>query len=431
MSPRGIVGSIDPDEVAPIVRAAMDAGHLTPQTPAVIFHDLGRLARGLDVVTSAFAPNALHALAIKANPVVAILRHAVERGAGLEAASFEELELARAAGCAPERVVFDSPAKTQVEIAAALERGVCLNADNEAELARIGHRLSVAPSKSAIGLRLNPSVGAGTIAATSVATRTSKFGVPIPDEPSRLAPLFEQHPFLTGIHVHVGSQGVSLAQLVAGARRACDVVAAVHARLGRVQLRWVDIGGGLPAVYRPSDEPPSVREWSDTLRREVPELFDGSLRVVTEIGRALQAPCGFAVSRVEHVKDNDGERCAVIHVGADLFVRPTYAPSYWYHEIVVLDANGRKKQGNKTPWTIVGPLCFAGDVLARDRPLAPIEPGDLVFVRDIGAYTLGMWSRHCSRVIPAVLGYEDPRADSLRVLKPRETAADVVRAWGG
>lgn len=431
MGTGALVPPIDPAEIGAVVRAAIDAGHLSSDAPAVLFHDLGRLARGLAVLASAFPPSALHAVAIKANPVVGALRHLVARGAGLEAASFEELEIARAAGCPADRVVYDSPAKTEPEIARALERGVRINADNEAELARIDRMMRDRPSASRLGVRLNPAVGAGAIAATSVATRTSKFGIAIPEDPRDLAPLFDRYAWLTGVHVHVGSQGVSLEQLVAGARRAWDVITAVHAALGRTQVRWLDIGGGLPAVYRPSDAPPSARDWADALARAVPALFDGSIELVTEVGRALQAPCGFAISRVEHVKEASGERQAVIHVGADLFVRPTYAPSYWYHEIAVLDARGERKHGPKQPWTIVGPLCFAGDVLARDRPLPPIEPGDLVFVRDVGAYTLGMWSRHCSRAIPAVLGYEDARVAELRVLKPRETPEDVVRAWGG
>ena len=61
---------------------------------------------------SAFPKGTLHALAIKANPLVEVLREAVNAGAGLEAASIEEVHLALAADCPPERIVFDSPAKT-------------------------------------------------------------------------------------------------------------------------------------------------------------------------------------------------------------------------------------------------------------------------------------------------------------------------------
>ena len=74
----------------------------------------------------------------------------------------------------------------------------------------------------------------------------------------------------------------------------------------------------------------------------------------------------------------------------------------------------------------MGPLCFGGDVIGRDVELARIEPGDWVVVHDIGAYTLGMWSRHCSRALPLVLGW---RHGQLSVLKARESLQDVVRFW--
>ena len=80
--------------------------------------------------------------------------------------------------------------------------------------------------------------------------------------------------------------------------------------------------------------------------------------------------------------------------------------------------------------TIVGPLCFGGDIIARGVSLPAIDVGDWLVIRDVGAYTLSMWSRHCSRGIPAVIGYERT-ADAIttRLLRRAESAADVVRFW--
>ena len=78
----------------------------------------------------------------------------------------------------------------------------------------------------------------------------------------------------------------------------------------------------------------------------------------------------------------------------------------------------------------MGPLCFAGDVIARGRPLSTIAEGDLLVIRDTGGYTLGMWSRHCSRGIPELLGLRGPEP-RLSCVRPRETAEDIVRFWSG
>jgi len=131
-------------------------------------------------------------------------------------------------------------------------------------------------------------------------------------------------------------------------------------------------------------------------------------------------------SRVEYVKEGDPCPMAVLHVGADMLLRLAYAPNDWFNRMEVFDARGLPKVGPREPWTLVGPLCFGGDVIGREVELARIEPGDWVVVHDIGAYTMGMWSRHCSRALPQVLGW---RRGELSVLKARESLEDVVRFW--
>jgi len=418
---------LDPARIQAAVRALLESGRLHDDAPAVLVHDLDLMeARALALARS-FPATALHAIAIKANPVLAILRPLVAAGLGLEAASWEEVELARAAGCPPARIVFDSPAKTRTELRRALELGVRLNLDNLDELARVAELHP--PPHTEVGLRLNPAVGAGGIASTSVAARGSRFGLPWPSSPDALVGLFERHPWLGGLHVHVGSQGCPLPLLVEAVRMVVELRRELHERLGRPQIRWIDIGGGLPTDYGQAEPVPSLDEYVDALRREAPALLEPDVRIVTELGRALQAGCGFAVSRVEYVKEVDGRRLATVHVGADLLLRTAYAPADWSHEIVVLDPEGRPRQAALAPWTVLGPLCFASDVIARDRPLPAMTEGDLLVVRDTGGYTLGMWSRHCSRGIPEVMGLrgDPPR---LHVLRPRESAQDIVRFWG-
>ena len=61
-----------------------------------------------------------------------------------------------------------------------------------------------------LGIRINPQVGAGTIAAFSTAGATSKFGVGLEDHRDDLLQLYKQNPWLSMIHCHVGSQGVAL-----------------------------------------------------------------------------------------------------------------------------------------------------------------------------------------------------------------------------
>lgn len=406
-----------PDELAAIYRAAREAGFDTE--PAVIVHDLARLRAAIAEVRAAFPATALHTVAIKANPLVGVLRAAVDAGAGLEAASIEEVHLALAAGCPAGHVVFDSPAKTLPELLDALRLGVRINCDSLAEVARIAAlRL---PPRAPVGLRIGPELAESPLALTSVGHRGSRFGVPLSDR-AAIVEAFARHDLLTGLHVHVGSQGAALADLLEAARRVADLRAEICAKR-HVPIDTVDLGGGLPAVYRDGDPHVTPTAYAAALRSAVPALFAADVRLVTEFGRALQASCGFVVSRVEAVKAGP---VAVLHVGADLFLRPVYRPDAWHHDVAALDPAGRLKAGPRAPVTLAGPLCFGGDLLARDVPLPALEPGDHVLVRDAGAYTLAMWSRYCSRAIPLVLGVD---GDEFTVLRRRDSIADIVEFW--
>ena len=379
-----------------------------------------------------FPESALHTLAIKANPLIAILRHAVESGAGLEAASIEEVHLALAAGCPPTRIVFDSPAKTIDELAFALKNGIHINADSIEELERINVLLTADNVHGSIGLRVNPVVGSGSIAFTSVAERDSHFGVTLDDiGHDAVVAAFKSYPWLCGLHVHVGSQGCDLPLLTAAARQAWDLRQTIHKALGHIQVSTVDIGGGVPANYAETENHFSFQDYVTTLRREIPGLFAPEPRLITEFGRSIQANCGFSVVRVESIKHISDTNVAIIHLGADFLLRPIYQPDFWHHDCVLLDTKGDVKSGNIERWSIAGPLCFSGDYIAKNVMLPPVNVGDYILIRDTGAYTLGLWSRHCSRVIPLVLGYinEGKQLNHFVTLRRRETIDDIVSFW--
>jgi diaminopimelate decarboxylase len=394
---------------------------------SVIFHHLGLMRARIAALQQAFPKNALHAVAIKANPLVELLREVVATGAGLEAASIEEVHLGLAAGCPADRIVYDSPAKTVREIEEALRLGVYLNVDNFEELDRIAAVLSNIKTQSVIGLRINTMVGGGAIEQTSVSRANSKFGVPLSVDRQRIVAAFAKYPWLSGLHVHVGSQGCRLALLAEAVDRISALRCEIAAETGR-SVSHVDIGGGLSTIYRTGQSAPKPEAYRALLEDRSPELFSGDVRFITEFGRAIHANCGIALSRVEYVKPE--QRIAVIHLGADFLLRPVYRPEDWSHEFLVLDSRGKPKTGTGQKISIAGPLCFAGDVIARDIELPPIDAGDWIVIRDVGAYTLGMWSRHCSRGIPPVLGYDPTSANRVNILRRGETPADIVRFWG-
>jgi diaminopimelate decarboxylase len=391
---------------------------------AIIFHDLALLREKLRQVRGAFPTHARHTVAIKANPVVGILREVVQAGFGLEAASMGEIRIAEAAGCRPEDIVFDSPAKTHAEIEYATRNGIFLNVDNFVELERIA-ALQSNPG-CCVGMRINPEVGRGRIATTSVGGSDSRFGVPI-GRKVEIVEAFHRYPWLTGLHVHIGSQSFLLDRLVEAVKAVAALKRHIEDEIGPGRVSYVDIGGGLPWQYH-DEEIPSVSDYARTIRQEAPGVFGSDVCLVTEFGRAIQAGCGYALSRVEYIKKGPGRTTIVTHLGADFLVRAAYHPEDWSHDIRVMDFEGQPRSQEIVEYDIAGPLCFAGDYIAKGRFLPHVLPGDWLLIRDVGAYTLGMWSRHCSRSQPAVVGCDGAE---VRLLRKAERPEDIVGYWGG
>jgi diaminopimelate decarboxylase len=473
-------------------------------------------------------PCFIHALAVKANPVRGILSRAAAAQTrasakttttprtrfGAECASYPEVMHALSLNCfeSPRSIIYDSPCKPMDELAVIMRRGCYVNLDNLDEVEKVnsilhasGHTGMEEQYEKQFGLRISPVVAAGEssiFACTSTGTTLdSKFGLALlsdddVDDTStreRLVALYRSNPWLQGIHVHVGSQGCSLDMLVTGVERVVKVALDMNAALGRRQIQVIDIGGGLPTVYDGRDqEAYRFETYVNELKKHVPQLFSSAnnFTIITEFGRSIFVKCGITISRVETVKSwllkedssiSHGKqitdrqqaaaaaaRIAVIHVGANQFLRTAYLPNEWKHSISVFDSTGNPKgceydNGNDhavvVPFLlhdIAGPLCFAGDYLAKRVWLPEIQAGDYLVIHDTGGYTMSMYSRYNSRCASGIYGYEyyskddddteeeEAEAESattansrnttttirLSILKRPETVEEALSFWG-
>ncbi|MFZ3470778.1 diaminopimelate decarboxylase [Streptomyces sp. 4.24] len=423
------------------VRAAVEQGLIGEDAPLVCLLDVAGIRASAAALTSAFADAlapgtpVLHAFAVKAAPLVPVLRLLADAGIGCEVASPGELALARAAGVAPEHTVLDSPAKTTAELREALALGIAVNADNRQELERLDALVASAPTGSPIGVRINPQTGAGTIDALSTATATSKFGIALRDPGARawLVRAFLDRPWLTRLHTHSGSQGVPLALIAEGVRELYALAEEINAAAGRRQIDTLDIGGGLPVDFSSDAGGPGYGEYVSALRAAVPGLFSGAYGLVTEFGRSLLAKHGLALSRVEYTKTAGGRAIALTHAGVQLATRTVYAPAAWPLRILPYDAKGAPLTGPPVAQDVAGPACFAGDLLAAARELPLLSPGDLVAVPDTGAYAFTAHYGYNSLPRPAVHGFTltEPGGVRFALVRPAQSPADITAEAGG
>ncbi|MFD7817049.1 diaminopimelate decarboxylase [Streptomyces sp. NPDC059785] len=422
------------------VRAAVEQRLVGPGAPLAGLLDVTGIRASAAALRAAFesvsAPGTeiLHAFAVKATPLVPVLRLLHAAGIGAEVAGPGELALARAAGIPVARTVLDSPAKTPAELREALALGIAVNADNPQELARLDALVRSAATRSPLGLRVNPQVGGGAIEALSTATATSKFGVALQDEGARewLVRAYLDRPWLTRLHTHTGSQGVPLSLMARGVAEVYQLAEEINRRAGRQQVDTLDIGGGLPVDFGSDATAPTYAQYARLLAEVVPGLFGGRYGLVTEFGRSLLAKHGTVLARVEYAKSAGGRRIAVTHAGVQIATRTVYAPASWPLRIAGYDAKGRPKPGPGVVQDIAGPACFAGDLLAEGRALPPLDQGDHVAVLDTGAYYFAAHYAYNSLARPGVYGFvRDGGGIRFATVREPQTVQEIVAESGG
>ena len=420
------------DSISPrkeqIMQAAVQQGLLNEKHLLSGFLDIEGITQTVASLKNAFGKNCLHTFAAKANCLQQVLSLLRVQGMGCEVASPGELHQALGAGFPPNMIVFDSPAKTQWEIDYALERGIALNIDNFQEFERVCQALAARSSTSLIGFRINPQVGVGTIAAMSTATYTSKFGVGLEDNRERLLKAYVDNPWLTCIHTHIGSQGCPFELVAHGIGKTVALAEEINKTVGRQQLEVIDIGGGLTVNFASEAVTPSFDDYVYFLRDSVPALFSGKYRIVTEFGRSVMAKNGFIAARVEYTKVTGDRHIAITHAGAQTATRTVFMPDMWAIRISAFDKQGRLKTGEKVPQDVAGPCCFAGDILAQNRPLPLLEPGDFILAHDTGAYYFSTPFHYNSLPNIAVYGFRIDANDqaTFEVFREEETLEQIV-----
>jgi diaminopimelate decarboxylase len=354
-------------------------------TPLYVY-DGGELERRLDLLRAHLPAGVDVFYSAKANPNPAVLRRFVGKGAGIEIASAGEYVRARAAGCAPERILFAGPGKTREELAYVLARGVGeIHAESDEELAVLAELAAKAPVRVAV--RVNPSAEA-----SGGAMRMGGQPAPFGFDEERLEEVARRvagTPGLrfTGVHMFAGTQILDARVLVGQWAHALETAARCAAW---APVETVDLGGGLGIPYFANERALDLA----ALKREAGRLFaalPGALaraRVVLEPGRFLAGPAGVYLARVLAVKRSRGRTFVVLDGGMNHHLAASgNLGQVIKRDYPVLNASRADARAEALA-TVVGPLCTPLDTLARQVALPPTFSGDLVAVLQSGAYGL-------------------------------------------
>jgi diaminopimelate decarboxylase len=394
-----VVGGCRVDDIA--------AEHGTPVLVVAEDAVRARVREYVDELASRW-PRSRVVFASKAFPCTAVQRLMVEEGIGLDVAGGGELLTALKAGVDPARVVVHGNAKTDEEVALAVERSVGLVVvDNADDVDRLEATVPAGASQDVL-VRVIPGVTAATHSSVLTGHEGSKFGL-APTAASALIRRIEHSRRLRmrGLHVHVGSQILDIEPFAASV--------APLAALGAFPV--YDLGGGLGARYTWADEPPSVASYVEALVGAARAHLPADAELLIEPGRSMVAAAATTVYRVTTVK-----RGAVTFVAVDGGMSDNLEVALFGQRFEA-GIVGRFDGPDQEAVTVVGRNCESGDVLVDGTTLSAPRVGDLIAVPATGAYCYTMANNYNgTRRLPVVLA----RAGRARLVVRRETWADLM-----
>ncbi len=368
-----------------------------------------RLRENIRAYHRAF-PEADKYFAVKANGNLTVLRIAAQEGMGADVFSSGEIAIARLAGIPREMILYNGNSKSEKDHEAALEAGVRMSVDSREELEYLAKTAGAAGKDVEILFRVNPDVSPKTHPKIATGLRTSKFGIlaeQVPKTYRRAMDLAGVKPI--GLHCHIGSQILDISSFVEATGKMMDIAAKVVNAGGAIKT--IDLGGGLGIQYHPDNPAPTPLDLADGILPVFQERcreLGIKPKLILEPGRSIVADTTIMLTSVNVVKRANVNFVAV-DAGFNALARPMLYDSY--HHVVV--ANKAEKDAKET-YTVVGPICETGDILAKERRLPLVERGDVLAFLDTGAYGFSMASQYNGQPRPAEVLVSGGKAEVTR-----------------
>ena len=352
---------------------------------------------------------------VKANSNLGVLSVLAKAGAGADIVSGGELFRALRAGVPPKKIIFSGVGKSRDEMREALKAEILMfNVESRSELKVLDEVAREMGVRAPVAIRVNPDVDPQTHPYIATGLKTSKFGVPYEEALAA----YEEARKLTGLEVigadmHIGSQLTKATPVGDAVRRVVALVKTLRER--SIEIRMIDVGGGLGIRYR-DETPPTHEEYATVL---LPALRESGATVLLEPGRSIVGNAGVLLTRALYRKDTGAKKFVVIDAAMNDLVRPSFYGSF--HDIRPVDEAARTRPAETVD--VVGPICESGDFVAKDRELPRIEQDELVALMSAGAYGFVMASNYNTRPRAAEVLVDGNR---YTIVRRRETYEDLV-----
>jgi diaminopimelate decarboxylase len=404
----------EPDRL-PAIGERLRTAAIRYGTPAFVT-DAAALEAAAAELAAAFPDPIVRQFSLKANDVPAIVGRLFALGLGANVVSGGEWAIARNGGVPNERISFEGIGKSDGELRAAVRAAAggdplawlaVESPEEAATVVRLGRRAGLGRdgrSPLDVLVRLNPDVVPETHAGLAVGAGASKFGMTETELTATVDAVSAGGGGairLRGVHLHVGSQLGAVDAWRDAVRRGLALLGLV--RGGIDEFDTLDLGGGFPVAPfgEPAPAPGRFARELGPLLAAVP-ADRRPRRIAVEPGRFLVARSGWLVARVLHVRDRGG-RQVILDAGMTELIRPALYGAR--HAVVALTsrgtivpdpAAGAAAAAASEVARVEGPVCESTDHLG-EHSLPPLERGDIVAIRDAGAYAASLGSAYNGR----------------------------------
>jgi diaminopimelate decarboxylase len=348
--------------------------------------------------------------ACKANSNVAVIKYLHALGAGVDAVSSYEVELALRCGVPSEEILYTPNCVAFAEIEEVVARGVLVNIDNISVLERFGQKYGDRPC----AIRINPHIWAGGNAHIQTGHIDSKFGISIHQMRHVLRIVKAYDMKIVGLHMHTGSDILDAGTFLTAAEILFETAESFP------DLEFLDFGSGFKVAYKPDDVSTDVEALGTALSERFRAFcteYGRELELWFEPGKFLVSESGWLLTTVTVLKQTP----SCVFVGTDSGLHQLIRPMLYdsYHGII----NASSTEGTERIYTVVGCICET-DTFGVDRRLVETHEGDIIAIRNAGAYGFAMSSNYNSRPRPAEVFIIDGEP---RLVRRRETLDDMLR----
>ena len=337
---------------------------------------------------------------IKSNSNQAILKLMNSLDIGADVVSVGELKRALEAGFDPKKIIFEGVGKSEQDLLYAMHKNIRLINTESLEEIKLLDNLANEKNKNVdIGVRLNPDVDGETLSKISTGKKTDKFGIEF-DNIDKIIKLVKSCKSLNliGISCHIGSQISKI-----------EAYKNTFSQMKMAANKFIESGINIK-----------------TVKEELDNCFaQTKYELSFEPGRYLIAEAGVTVTSIVTIKNNGGINYLIVDAGMNTLIRPAMYGAH--HEILAIDV----KSEEIMDYAIAGPICESSDVFLKNIKLAKQKIGNLLVIKNTGAYGKVMSSNYNSRPLPSEILINN---DNYAIIYSPEKIekiieADIIPSW--